>query len=212
MQSNTIQVDRRKGAGPAMFPFRIETSRCILRSYQPGDGPMYLAVGRRNFAHLSRYESGNLVRALKDERDAEETVAELAAAWVSGLSYFIGVFERQSGDFVAQVYIGLSAPELPEYEIGYFADRDHEGQGYVSEAVTAAIQFAFGYLNAARIRLECDDSNVRSIHVAERCGLIAEGHLRENKKNPDGSISGTLVYGLLRREYLAARINRVVLG
>jgi aminoglycoside 6'-N-acetyltransferase len=37
--------------------------------------------------------------------------------------------------------------------------------------------------------------------VAERAGFVREGHLRQNKLNADGSVSGTLLYGLLRSEY-----------
>jgi RimJ/RimL family protein N-acetyltransferase len=39
--------------------------------------------------------------------------------------------------------------------------------------------------------------------VAERCGLVRERHFRENKRNPDGTMSGTLVYGLLKSEFEA---------
>jgi len=52
------------------------------------------------------------------------------------------------------------------------------------------------------VRIECDDTNLRSIRVAERCGFVREAHFRENKRNPDGTITGTVVYGLLSREYL----------
>ncbi len=38
----------------------------------------------------------------------------------------------------------------------------------------------------------CDDTNVRSRRVAERCGLVLEGHIRENKLNVDGTHSGRL--------------------
>jgi RimJ/RimL family protein N-acetyltransferase len=192
-----------------MLPSKIETSRCILRSYRPGDGPMYYEVGRRNYEHLGRYESGNPVRYLKDEEDAERVVRELAAAYAGGKSYFLGVFAKESGEFVAQVYVGLSNPDLPEYEVGYFADLGFQGQGYVSEAVAGVIRSIFAALKAERIRLECDDTNRRSQRVAERCGFTLEGHFRENQRNPDGSISGTMVYGLLRREYLAAPSNRL---
>jgi RimJ/RimL family protein N-acetyltransferase len=51
------------------------------------------------------------------------------------------------------------------------------------------------------VRLECDDTNVRSQRVAERCGFTRIGHARENRRNPDGSLSGTLYYSLLKSEY-----------
>jgi len=51
--------------------------------------------------------------------------------------------------------------------------------------------------------MQCDDTNVRSRRVAERCGMVLEGHFRENKRNRDGTLSGTLHFGLLRREFEA---------
>lgn len=53
------------------------------------------------------------------------------------------------------------------------------------------------------MRLERDDTNVRSQRVAERCGFVKEGHIRENKRNADGMLSGTLHYGLLKSEFEA---------
>ena len=51
--------------------------------------------------------------------------------------------------------------------------------------------------------MECDEANLRSRRVAERCGLVLEGHVRENKRNADGTLSGTLYFGLLKSEFEA---------
>jgi ribosomal-protein-alanine N-acetyltransferase len=187
------------------IPTRIETERLIVRCYGPGDGTMYYAVSQRNRAHLARYESGNVILTIATPEDAEVLVRELAAEWVARNSFFMGAFDKANGEFVAQIYVGPVNWDLPEFAIGYFADVDHQGQGFVTEAVQAALRFAFEHLHAHRVRLQCDDTNERSWRVAERCGLVREGHLRENKRNPDGTLSGTLYYGLLRREYEARR-------
>jgi RimJ/RimL family protein N-acetyltransferase len=93
------------------------------------------------------------------------------------------------------------APALLEFEIGFFVDSDHEGRGYVTEAVRAVIQFIFQHLEAHRVRVECDDINIRNRRVAQRCGMVLEGHIRENKRNADGTLSGTLHFGLLRSQF-----------
>jgi aminoglycoside 6'-N-acetyltransferase len=92
---------------------------------------------------------------------------------------------------------------LPEFQIRFFADRDHEGQGYATEAVNASLRFIFEHLGAHRVRMEGDDANERSCRVAERCGMVKEGHVRGNKRNPDGTFSGTLHSGPLKREFEA---------
>ena len=182
---------------PAVF----ESERLILRSYRAGDGPVYYAAGLRNRDHLNRFESDNVVMQLKDEEDAETVVRELAELWNDGKSFFIGCFEKTSQDFVAQVYVGVVNQELPGFQIGFFVDKEYEGQGYVTEAVMATLKFVFHHLHAHKVSAECDEANVRSIRVLERCGFTREGLLRENKCRVDGTISGTLHYGILQKEY-----------
>jgi aminoglycoside 6'-N-acetyltransferase len=158
-------------------------------------------MSQKNRTHLARYEAGNAVMSIGSEQDAEIVVREFAAAWVSRKSFFMGVFDRETNRFVAQVYIGPVNWDVPEFEIGFFVDRDHEGQGYVTEATRAALGFIFEHLGAHRVRLECDDTNERSQRVAERCGMEREGHIRENRMNADGKLSGTLHFGLLKKEF-----------
>jgi ribosomal-protein-alanine N-acetyltransferase len=185
------------------IPARIEAPRIYLRSYEAGDGPWYYAMSRKNRTHLARYEADNVVMSIDSEQDAEIVVRELAAAWGARSSFFMGAFDKETDEFVAQLYIGPVNWALPEFEIGFFVDKDHEGQGYVTEAVRAAMEFLFEHLGAHRVRMECDDTNERSRRVAERCGLVKEGHVRENKRNVDGTLSGTLHFGLLKREFEA---------
>jgi len=189
------------------IPEHIETERIILRRYQAGDGPWFYAMSQRNRAHLARYEAENVVMSIQSEQEAEVVVRELAAAWVARDCFFMGAFDRETKAFVAQLYVGPVHWDVPEFEIGFFVDVDHEGQGYVTEAVRAVLGFIFRHLQAHCVRLECDDTNVRSRRVAERCGMVLEGHIRENKRSVDGTLSGTLHFGLLRREFEASECS-----
>ena len=183
------------------LPDRLETDRLYLRSYQRGDGAWYYTMSQKNRAHLAQFEADNVAMTIKTKEDAEIVVRDLAADWVARNCFFMGAFNKNTNEFVAQIYIGVVNWNLPEFEIGYFVDRDHEGQGLMTEAVKAALKFIFGYLGAHPVRLECDETNERSIHVAERCGMTREGHIRENKKRADGTFSGTLRFGILQSEF-----------
>lgn len=164
-------------------------------------------MAQRNRAHLAEYESDNVVMSATTEEEAEVIVRDLANDWAARNHFFIGAFDKTTGAFVAQVYVGPVSWDLPEFRIGYFADKDHEGQGYVTEAAQAAIAFVFDYLGAQRLRLECDDTNVRSYRVAERCGMVREGHFLASKRRPDGTLGGTLRYRLLKQEFDAMRTH-----
>jgi RimJ/RimL family protein N-acetyltransferase len=179
----------------------FESRRLILRAYQPGDGPMYLAVGQKNRAHLQRYESGNSILTARTDEESEQVITNLRMAWEKREAFFLGAFDRVSAEFVAQIYVGVVNWNLPEFEIGYFVDVDHEGQGYVSEAVRATLNWLFTNLDAHRVCLRCSDTNVRSALVAEHCGFQLEGHLRETRRDSDGNYSGDLYYGLLKNEF-----------
>lgn len=185
------------------IPSRIETQRLFLRAYQPGDGIWYYQMSQRNKSHLKQFESGNAVMGIQSEADGETIVRGFVESWASSTAFFMGAFLKDTQEFVAQIYIGVVSWDLPEFEIGYFADIDHEGKGYVAEATRGALGFIFEILGAHRVRLECDDTNLRSCRVAERCGFVKEGHIRENRRNADGSLSGTLHYGLLRSEFFS---------
>lgn len=182
------------------IPDRIETKRLYMRPYRNGDGGWYYAMSQKNRPHLAQYESGNVVMSIKSEMEAEILVRDLAAAWVARECFFMGAFLKETDEFVAQIYIEPIDWKLPESRIGFFADVDHEGRGFVAEATKAAIRFIFEHLKAHRVSAECDDTNIRSHRVLERCGMVCEAHIRENKRNPDGTFTGTLLYGILKSE------------
>ena len=184
------------------FPSWFESERLIMRCYKPGDGKWYYAMSLRNRDHLLRYEWDNVVVDIANENVAEALVQEFAEAWIKRSFFFIGAFSKPGGEFVAQIYVGPVDWKLPEFQIGYFADVDHEGKGYVTEAVKATLGILFNHLGAHRVRLECDEANQRSMRVAERCLMIREGRLRENRRNPDGTYSNSLIYGLLKNEFI----------
>jgi RimJ/RimL family protein N-acetyltransferase len=184
------------------IPERMETERLYLRAYKTGDGPMYYAASIRNRDHLAEYESDNVLMCLENEEHAEAIVRELAADWTARNSFFIGIFEKATDEWSGQVYVGPTDWELPEFAIGFVADVNHEGKGYISEAVNGVLAMLFGDMRAHRVKSDCNENNIRSWRLLERCGFKREGHLRQNRRNADGSFHGDYLYGLLRREYI----------
>lgn len=185
------------------FPKHFESKRLFMRSYQPGDGKWYYAMSLRNHKHLRQYESENVAYNITDIEAAEAVVQDLADEWEKQSRFFIGAFDKRTEEFVAQIYVGVVDWGLPEFQIGYFVDVEHEGNGYVTEAVRATLLILFNQFKAYRIQLKCDETNLRSIAVAERCKMTREARLPKNKHNPDGTYSNTLIYGILRRDYQA---------
>ena len=114
----------------AEFPKKFQSPRLQLRCYQPGDGKWYYAMSQKNRQHLLQYEADNVAANIANKETAEALMRELAEAWDKKSCFFIGAFDKKTGEFVAQIYVGPINWHLPEFQIGYFADVDHQGQGY----------------------------------------------------------------------------------
>ncbi len=66
------------------------------------------------------------------------------------------------------------------------------------------LQWAFATLDLNRVQAEADTRNAASARVLEKLGFAREGTLREDCV-VEGVVSDTWVFGLLRREFRAAR-------
>ncbi|SCM74723.1 putative acetyltransferase [uncultured Pleomorphomonas sp.] len=186
---------------PAL-PSSLSTQRLDLRRYAAEDAAWYAAMALRNRAHLARFESGNAAMSIASEADARAAIRTFGEMADAGKAAFLGVFRRQDGAFVGQVYVGVGHPDLPGYLVGYFCDEAHLRQGYTVEAAAAVVATLFADCDARRVGLWCDDTNLASQRIARRLGMRREGHLRADKRHADGTITGSLCYGLLREEFL----------
>jgi RimJ/RimL family protein N-acetyltransferase len=89
-------------------------------------------------------------------------------------------------------------------ELGYALGREHWKQGYMQEALRALLDFYFEELNMHRIEADVDPRNLSSAKSLERLGFQREGYLRE-RWLVGGETQDALFFGLLRREWQAAR-------
>jgi RimJ/RimL family protein N-acetyltransferase len=85
-------------------------------------------------------------------------------------------------------------------EIGFALGHQFWGRGYMKEALTALLDFAFGTLRMRRLEADVDPRNAGSLHAVERLGFRREGLLRERWK-VDGELQDSVVLGLLSREW-----------
>jgi RimJ/RimL family protein N-acetyltransferase len=55
--------------------------------------------------------------------------------------------------------------------VGFMVDRAHWGQGYATEAGSAAVEYAFRHLGVQRVIAQCHPNNVGSWRVMEKMGM-----------------------------------------
>ena len=159
------------------FPDEFTTKRLILKKHKvSGASAMFSALDsdrRRLGAFLS------FVSVTKKLSDQKKYITGAIAKWRRAELFDFGIYERSTGRYMGN--IGVHTINWPHEccELGYWIHGDFEGQGFVTEAVTA-LTARCHKLGFHRVEIRCDPDNTRSSAVAERCGFDYEGRLKEN--------------------------------
>ena len=93
-------------------------------------------------------------------------------------------------------YIGN--PGVPG--MGYILYPNYWRQGYMSEAVRAALNYGFDVFGLDRVELWINEDNLASQHLAEQVGFIRRGRFRQKYHHHESS-HDKFVYGLHRDEW-----------
>lgn len=186
------------------IPARLESDRLYLQPYQVGDGAWLAAALTTNRAHLA--ESLTTVHShfglnLTKAEDAEIFVRRMESDWIARQRFVFGIWEKRDARYVGQIWIECRNWGAALHELGYYLLQAETGTGFATEAAKQALHFLFGTLHAEKVSLTCDVDNIRSWHVAERCGFQQEGRLRNEVRRNDGTLVDKLYYGLLKDEW-----------
>jgi RimJ/RimL family protein N-acetyltransferase len=82
--------------------------------------------------------------------------------------------------------------------LGYGVLPEFRGRSFTSRALTLLAGWAFDRTEIARLELGCKLANVASARAAVAAGFVQEGRRAGRLRNPDGSYSDELVFGLVR--------------
>ena len=175
----------------------LRTPRLLLRPYRSDDVDDVLA-------YATDPEWGRYL-PLPDpytRRSAEEFVARCILVDDETNPLWAVVYEgRVSGN------LDLRVRSHGVAEMGYSIARPLWGQGLVTEAATAVIDYAFEILGLARVQALADIRNTGSWRVMEKLGMRREGLLRGNRLVHDQRVDDVF-YAILREEWSAPEVGR----
>jgi len=183
----------------ARIPDSVESDRVIVRRYVPGDGKAIYALAQRNGNRDNLKGIADDIAGLKSVREAEVKALKHRAEWAKRDRFVAGIWLKEAGSYVGELWIEPAKWAVPSFEIGWFIDKGQEGSGLAFEAANTGLNFIFDELNAHKAIAQTDDTNTRSLKLAERLGFKREGHTRESDIK-DGQRFGRLIYGMLRDE------------
>lgn len=173
-------------------PELITTSRLELRIPKVGDTAAVTRLVVESQAELRPWlpwSEGNYTAA-----GAEASIRQAIADFVTLRDFRYHVFGRAGGQLVGATGLHRVRWDVPRFEIGYWVATEFAGRGYTTEAVWALTRVAFEELGAKRVEIRCDDRNLASSAVAEKCGYELEGILRNFEPGPDGTLRNMRIY------------------
>ena len=182
----------------AMPPVVIRTARLLVRSWQPGDGPLLKRAIDANLAHLRPWMPWAHDEPSSSEA-VEARVVDFADRFARGEDWIYGLFspdgQRVLGGSGLHPRIGASG-----LEIGYWLDAAHTGRGLASEAAAALTRAAFALPHVDHVEIRCDPRNLPSAAVPRRLGFRSATLLVADTVTPTGEIRDTLVWRISRDE------------
>ena len=87
-------------------------------------------------------------------------------------------------------------------EIGYWLASKHWNKGIMTEAVKEVLKFGFENMGLNKVIIQCDARNIGSYRVMEKCGLVHEGTLRQERFSK-GEFIDIKTYSILKEEYFS---------
>lgn len=180
-------------------PERYETPEFVLRSYQPGDGPLMNEAVNSSYDHLKTF----MIWARPDTplEESEKLARQWRGKYLLAEDFVIAIVspseERLLGStgFHPHTY----APEIAE--IGMWIRADAAGRGLGTAVLRAMLRWGLTEWPWQRLYWRCDTRNLASIRTAEKAGMRLEGTLRGDMSDSDGIYRDTHYFGMLRDEW-----------
>ncbi len=154
----------------------IETERLVIRLADAADVPEVIRYYRENRDHLQPF-SPVFASDFLDEALWLDQVRNRAQEMASGAGFRAFLFPRGTPSWIignlnlTQVHRGA----FQSCVLGYNLAAGEQGKGYMTEAVRAAVAFAFDTWKLHRVAASYMPRNTRSANVLERCGFKIDG-------------------------------------
>ncbi|MET9908917.1 GNAT family N-acetyltransferase [Streptomyces sp. NPDC006476] len=155
-----------------MEPVTLTTARLLLRTVGPQDTEAVHAAAQD--PDIQRWTT--IPSPYLPEHARSFTQEIVPEGWANGSMLTFGLFLPEGEELVGM--LGLTMRSLGTAEIGFWAAKEHRGNGYVTEGAVEVSRWAFTQLSVDRVEWRAEVGNRPSRAVAERAGFVIEGTLR----------------------------------
>lgn len=172
----------------------------VLDLLEEHDAEEVYALVDANREHLQRFLPWARIATPENERAFIRSSLERFAR---GGGFDAGI--RVDGVLAGAVGVFNVRSDVRRAEIGYWLAAGFQGRGVMTRAVAGLARVLFEQRGFNRLEIRCQSDNLPSRRVAERLGFRHEGTLRAVHATSGGLAADLEVFGLMRREWEAAR-------
>jgi len=189
--------------GPqAVVPPRLELHGTLvsIRPFTERDAPELLDLRSRNREFFRPYEPSSVVIPTTLDEQRERLDSE-RKDWDEGRGYAFAIVRTPGAHLVGRIaFSHVTRAAWQNAVLGYFVDREQNGNGFATEAARLALGFAFSHAGLHRVQAGVMPRNTRSIGVVRRAGFREEGTaLRYLEIN--GAWEDHIIFAITREEW-----------
>jgi ribosomal-protein-alanine N-acetyltransferase len=174
---------------------KITTARLTLRPFQLSDAKEV----QRQAGHPKVAATTATIPHPYPDGAAEDWISKHQSWFEKGQAVDWAIEFNEDQKLIGCISLGINKANF-RAELGYWIGEEHWNRGYCSEAVRAAIEYAFTETQLNKITSRHMFENPASGKVMENAGMVKEGFLRQDFFK-DGRFVDMVVYGLLKENW-----------
>ena len=156
---------------------RLITDRLVLRTFGPEAAERvagYQLNNRQHFRDASSAKEDDFFLVETQRAKLEQEMSRIAEG--SFLRLWLVRRDDEDGEILGDIsFSNILRGGFLSCFLGYNLSGLHQGKGYMTEALRAAIDHAFGTMGLHRLEANIMPRNATSIRLAERLGMQCEG-------------------------------------
>ena len=153
----------------------IEAGVLELRSWNTENAAELFSLIDSNRNHLSEWLPW--VGFVKQVSDSENFIKDAQKGWDSGAKLELGIWYK--GELAGCIGLHELNRLHNKTSLGYWLGSEFQGNGIMTRAVEALVQYCFDVQKFHRVELRAAVENTKSRAVAERLNFVQEGVLRQ---------------------------------
>lgn len=174
----------------------IETERLFLRKITMDDAPDIF-----EYAHVPEVSEFLLWYPHQTIQDSIEFIKFAEEKFTNDEWMIFGIELKEKRKLIGTIDIRGWKGVNNCTETGYVISNEYWNKGITTEALRSVIKFSFDELQLNRMETHCEEENIGSWKVMEKCGMKYEGTLRE-KVFVKERYRSMKMYSILRSEYI----------